>query len=193
MKLIAGLGNPGQEYQRTRHNVGFDVIDRIARRWADPPGCPSRARFGRLTVDAMIDDQRTLLLKPTTFMNRSGASIAEAVRFFKLDPARDLLVIVDDIALSCGMIRIRTEGSAGGHNGLSDIERALGDDGYTRCRIGVDAPGRIPQADYVLGRFTEQQQEQIEPALEDAVKAAACWVREGSIETMNKFNRKNSA
>lgn len=210
MKLVVGLGNPGPEYERTRHNVGFEVLDRLARRHAG--GGPARNRFGGLLLEAEIprsrptasasgargssafdqDAVRTLLLKPLTFMNRSGQAVAEAVRFHKLDPAADLLVVADDIALACGVIRLRERGGSGGHNGLADIERLLGTDAYARLRIGVDPPGAIPQAAYVLGQFRPDQRERLEPALEEAVRAVECWAGEGVATAMNRFNRRNT-
>lgn len=190
MKLIVGLGNPGPQYDGTRHNVGFDVLDRLARRYA--PGAVARARFQGSLIEADLDGERALLLKPLTLMNRSGAAVDEAVRFYKLDPVETLLVIVDDVALACGVIRLRGEGGAGGHNGLSDIERRTGPT-YARLRIGVDAPGQIPQADYVLGRFRPDQRELVEPALDEAVQAAVCWANNGILEAMNRFNRRNTA
>jgi len=205
LKLIVGLGNPGPEYDRTRHNVGFDVLDRLGRRHAG--AAPARSRFGGLLLDAEFPrpagprsggaDQespgvRVLLLKPLTYMNRSGQSVSEAVRFHKLDPQNDLLVIADDIALACGVLRLRERGSAGGHNGLADVERLLGTEAYGRLRIGVDPPGAIPQASYVLGHFRPDQRARLEPALEEAVRAAECWVSEGLSTAMNRFNRRNT-
>lgn len=191
MKLIVGLGNPGDEYVDTRHNVGFDVLDRLARRFA--PGEVARAKFQGALVEAMIESERVLLLKPTTYMNRSGLAVAEAVRFYKLEPAEQVLVLVDDVALACGVIRLRPSGGAGGHNGLADIEQKLGTGEYARLRIGIDPPGQIPQKSYVLGRFRPDQREALEPALEDAVRAAVSWVAKGALETMNEFNRRQSA
>lgn len=193
MKLIAGLGNPGEQYDRTRHNVGFVVLDRLARRASSGSPPPARSRFHGAVVETEFGGEKTLLLKPLTFMNRSGQAVAEAARFYQLDPAKDVLVIVDDTAIPCGSIRLRSEGSAGGHNGLSDIEQKLGTNAYARLRIGVDAPGSIPQKDYVLGRFRPDQLELLEGALEDAVNAAVCWVAHGITEAMNRFNRKNTA
>ena len=191
MKLIAGLGNPGPKYLSTRHNVGFDVLDRVARRYGD--GSPARSKFHAVIVDVVINGQKVLLVKPTTFMNRSGVSLSEAANFYKLNIEEDILILVDDVALPCGAIRVRPSGSAGGHNGLSDIEERLGSNQYTRLRIGIDEPGQIPQKDYVLGRFREDQREQLEPALEEAVAAVTCWVSNGTTETMNRFNRKATA
>lgn len=192
MKLIVGLGNPGLEYERTRHNVGFEAIDRLGRRAVDPSNSVAKSRFSGMALEAEMrgveGPEKVLLIKPLTFMNRSGQSIAEAIRFYKLDPAKDLFVIVDDIALPCGAIRIRQDGSAGGHNGLADIEQKLGTNAYARCRIGIDAPGQVPQKDYVLGRFRPDQQPLVEDAIEQAVQAALCWVSAGLTTAMNRFN-----
>src|SRR5262252_4734629 len=141
MKLIVGLGNPGKDYDKTRHNAGYMVVYRLIARHA--AGAPVKARFNAAAVEARLPggggaDETCLLLKPTTYMNRSGQSIAEAVRFYKLDPASELMVILDDVALPSGTIRIRPGGGTGGHNGLEDIERLLGTDAYPRCRIGID-------------------------------------------------------
>ena len=194
MKLVVGLGNPGPEYVRTRHNVGFDVVDRLARRFADPgAGDVAKARFHGVCLEAAIGGEKVLLIKPTTFMNRSGLAVADATRFYKLDVTQDLMVVVDDVALACGVIRLREEGSAGGHNGLADVEQKLGTAAYPRCLIGVDPPGVIPQKDYVLGRFRPDQQERLEPALNDAVDAVACGARDGIAEALNRFNRRNPA
>jgi len=189
MKIVVGLGNPGLEYQRTRHNVGFDGIDRLARRVCDASQAP-RARFQALALEGESGGEKVLLLKPVTYMNLSGSTVSEAVRFFKLDPSNDLLVLVDDIALPCGGIRLRGDGSAGGHNGLADIEAKLGTNRYARCRIGIDPPGQIPQRDYVLGRFREDQQPLVDAAVSTAAEAAECWISRGLVEAMNRFNRK---
>ena len=191
MKLIVGLGNPGPEYERTRHNVGFVALDRIARRLTDPATGIPRSRFSGLVIESERNSEKLLLLKPTNFMNLSGTSVSEAIRFYKLDPEHDLLVLVDDIALPCGSIRLRAEGGDGGHNGLSDISQKLGTKRWARCRIGIDSRGRIPQKSYVLGRFTPEQEDALEPALEDSVRAATHWVDSGIAETMNRFNKRN--
>jgi len=188
MKLIVGLGNPGLQYDNTRHNVGFVVLDRVARRYA--PGAIARSKFQGATIDAGIDDEKVILLKPLTYMNHSGQSVAEAAAFYKLDPTTDLLVLVDDVALPCGSIRLRADGSAGGHNGLADIEQRLATNAYARLRIGIDLPGQIPQKDYVLGRFRPDQIELVESACNEAVDAAVCWCGHGITEAMNRFNRK---
>jgi PTH1 family peptidyl-tRNA hydrolase len=185
MRLIVGLGNPGPQYEGTRHNVGFLALDRLARRHA--PGEVARSRFHGVLLEARIDDERVLLLKPTTFMNCSGQAVAEAVRFYKLE-LPDLLVIVDDLALPCGTIRLRPDGGSGGHNGLADIEARLATSSYPRLRIGIDGAGPAGGVEYVLGRFRPEQLERLEPALEDATNAAACWAARGIAEAMNRFN-----
>lgn len=190
MKLIVGLGNPGAEYERTRHNAGFQAVDRLIERHA--PGAVARSRFHALAYDVTIRrgaaEERALLLKPTTYMNRSGLAVAEAARFYKLPPSEDVLVIVDDVALPVGAIRMRAKGGAGGHNGLADIQQKLGDDAYARLRIGVGGPGRVPQRDYVLGRFAPDQWEAVLPALDRAADAAEVWATEGPVAAMNAYN-----
>jgi len=185
---MVGLGNPGVEYQDTRHNLGFVVIDRLARRTA--PGAIAKGKFHGHFIESDIDGERVLLLRPTTFMNRSGLSVAEAMTFYKLDPKEDLLVMTDDVALPPGAIRLRASGSAGGHNGLADIETKLGTHEYARLRIGIGTPNNRPQKDHVLGHISSEERELIEPALEEAVAAAMCWAREGISTAMNKFNRR---
>jgi peptidyl-tRNA hydrolase, PTH1 family len=187
MKLIVGLGNPGRQYDKTRHNAGYMVIDRLAEKLA--PGAPAKARFNSALYDTKIAAEPILLMKPTTFMNRSGAAIAEAIRFYKLLPATDLFVIVDDVALPCGALRIRPGGGSGGHNGLSDIAQALGSDNYPRLRIGIDAtPECMDQADYVLGRFTDEQWTLVAPAINRAADAAEAFITGGLDTAMNRFN-----
>lgn len=188
MKLIVGLGNPGSEYAGTRHNAGFDVVDRLSARFA--PGAAPRSRFGGLATDAEVGGEKCLLLKPMTFMNLSGRSVLEAVQFFKLEPSRDLLVIVDDLALPCGSIRLRPDGSSGGHNGLADIGLKLSSNYWARLRIGIDPPGRVPQADYVLGKFSPAQRPLAEASMDEAARAAECWAAKGLQEAMNRFNTK---
>ena len=187
MKLIVGLGNPGPEYERTRHNAGWLALDRLQRRHA--AGVYPRSKFGSMAIEASVFGERCLFVKPTGYMNRSGDPVAQWVRFYKVDPRVDLLVLVDDLALPAGSIRIRSSGGAGGHNGLADIERALGTVEYPRLRIGIDQrPPGADQAGYVLGRFTPEQLVRIEPALEKSADAAETFVREGVDAAMNAFN-----
>ncbi|MEO1007213.1 MAG: aminoacyl-tRNA hydrolase [Planctomycetota bacterium] len=187
MKLIVGLGNPGSDYHNTRHNAGYMVLDELARRHA--PGERAQGKFHAAVLEARMAGEKVLLAKPTTFMNRSGLTVGEAVRFFKLQPADDLLIVVDDIALPLGAIRLRARGGGGGHNGLADVERAVGGPHYARLRVGVDnKPAGSSQVGYVLGRFTVEQLEAIRPGIEKAADAAERWAAEGIDAAMNAFN-----
>ncbi len=186
MKLIVGLGNPGGGYTHTRHNAGFMAIERLAGRLGltNP-----KAKFHARVFEANIAANACWLLEPMTYMNRSGLTVGEAVRFFKADPQQELLIIVDDVALPVGRIRLRAEGGSGGHNGLKDIERVLGTDQYPRLRIGIDPPPvGVIQSDYVLGRFTAEQAREIDPVLDRACDAIECWVSEGIEQAMTRFN-----
>jgi PTH1 family peptidyl-tRNA hydrolase len=188
MKLIVGLGNPGRNYDKTRHNAGYMVVDRLIQRHA--PSAPVKARFNAAVVETPVAGEPCLVMKPTTYMNRSGQSVAEAVRFYKMTPAQDVLVIVDDMALPPGSIRLRPGGGAGGHNGLENITLLLGTDAYPRLRIGIDSRPVFmdDQADYVLGRFSDEQWTLIHPALDKAADAAETFVSRGLDAAMNKFN-----
>jgi len=188
MKLIVGLGNPGLEYAKTRHNIGFMVIDRMV---SIHHLGNSRAKFNSEVFQGHIAGQKVVLLKPQTYMNLSGRCVRQALEFYKLD-LENLLVVVDDTALACGRIRIRASGSYGGHNGLADIESQLSTRDYARMRLGIDPPGRISQSDYVLGRFTEPQLRLIEPAIEKACQAIECWLSEPLERVMNRFNKNES-
>lgn len=192
MKLIVGLGNPGLEYERTRHNAGFMAVDRAARRFA--PGGVVRSKFNAALLDATIGGERCVLCKPLGYMNRSGESVAQTLNFYKMSAQADLLVLVDEWQLPLGCIRIREGGGDGGHNGLTDVERALGTQGYPRLRIGIDSPppGYENPADWVLGRFTDEQAKALEPALDRAVEAVECFATKGLMAAMNRFNTKSS-
>ena len=184
MKLIVGLGNPGQQYQGSRHNVGFRVIDQLARQWSvDLSRHKHQAVFGK----TMRLGLPVGLLKPQTFMNRSGESVAQALAFYKILPA-DLLVIVDDMNLQLDQIRIRPKGSAGGHNGLQDIIDKLGRDDFNRLRLGIGSAEPDKAVDYVLGNFMEAEQKTIEQAVRRAAEAAQCWADLGIEQVMNRFN-----
>lgn len=198
MKLIVGLGNPGREYVATRHNVGFEVLDRFATRLGliskeSDFDRMARANFEGLALDGPATlsggvQERVLLLKPMTFMNLSGRSVQAAKAFYQLSDA-DLMIVLDDIALPCGKVRLRQAGSPGGHNGLRDIERALGTDAYPRLRVGIDPPPpRVPQKDYVLGRFSEEQRKSLCPAIDRAGDALLDWMENGIVSAMNRFN-----
>lgn len=189
MKLVFGLGNPGAQYEKTRHNAGFMVVDALARRHAS--GGVARSRFHAATLDAMIGGEKCVLGKPTTYMNRSGQSIGEAVRFFKIDPAEDLIVIVDDVALPVGSIRLRKSGGAGGHNGLSDIDRAIGGADYPRLRVGIgEVPRLMIQSDWVLSRFMDEEKDDIQRAIETSCDALEHALEHGITSAMNAYNKK---
>lgn len=186
-KLIAGLGNPGPEYLFTRHNVGFLVLDA----WADEEGevfHDERARYSQF----VSLDSGERLVKPTTYMNESGKAVAAWLEWLKLTVA-DLLVVVDDVALPMGQVRLRPEGSAGGHNGLKSIESHLGTDRYARLRCGVDAvpPGWALER-WVLSRFRPEEEDALGRMIRTARLAIECCQREGIAVAMNRFNGLNS-
>jgi peptidyl-tRNA hydrolase, PTH1 family len=198
MRIIVGLGNPGRDYVGTRHNIGYDVLDAFARTlaWTTTAGDfdrLARTKFDGLTMDGAFTlssggTEKLLLLKPTTFMNLSGQAVQQAMAFYNLTPA-DLLIVLDDVALPAGRLRFRASGTSGGHNGLKDIERALGTTQYPRLRIGIDAPPpRIPQKDYVLGRFTDAQRQLLDPAVNRACSAIVTWIERGIDSAMSLFN-----
>lgn len=192
MKLIVGLGNPGHQYQETRHNAGFMVVDRLAK--AHAQGEVVKSRFNAATVEATIAGERCMLLKPLTFMNRSGQCVAEAARFFKADISSDLLVVVDEVYLPTGKIKLLPAGGTAGHNGLANIQQLLGTDAYPRLRVGVGIqpsggkPAFIDQADFVLGRFTPEEQSPLEASLVKAAHAVELWAGKGLTHAMNVAN-----
>ncbi|MCS7168016.1 MAG: aminoacyl-tRNA hydrolase [Gemmatales bacterium] len=191
MKLVVGLGNPEPRYQGTRHNVGFDVVDRLASQLA--PGQAWQRDFYSLLIKAVADSQALLLVKPQTYMNRSGMAVAALVQFYQV-PFSDLLVICDDLNLPLGQLRLRARGSCGGHKGLLDVERQLGTTDYPRLRIGIGSPP-LGQgaADYVLQRFHPEEQPVIEEAVQRAAQAVFVWATQGIEAAMNRFNVRQSA
>lgn len=192
MRLIVGLGNPGSKYANTRHNAGFMAVDRLAERHNLGD---ARTRANAAAIEGRIGAHRVILLKPMTYMNRSGEAVGQVMRFHKLEPDQ-LLVLVDDTALPTGAIRLRPGGSSGGHNGLESIRQTLGGAEYPRLRIGIGAPmigeHKIPQADYVLGTFTDAELSQLRPALDRAADAVETFLDEGIDAAMNRFNTKVS-
>jgi len=184
MKLVVGLGNPGTKYQGTRHNVGFDLIDRLA---SGGRGASFTRKFDGQMAETEIDFRRVLLLKPETFMNLSGRSVGQAVRFYKLEP-HEILAVCDDLSLPVGKIRIRPGGSDGGQKGLRDIAAHLGTDQFPRLRIGIGEQGDSDAVAYVLSRFRSPERAVIEDSLILASQAVAVWVTQGIDPAMNRFN-----
>jgi peptidyl-tRNA hydrolase, PTH1 family len=192
MKLVVGLGNPERSYTGTRHNVGFEVVDQLANRlgWTKPGDFDrvAKTKFDGLAFDGVVGSEKLVLLKPLTYMNLSGKSVQAAMAFYQLAPA-DIMVVLDDLALPVGRLRLRGSGSSGGHNGLKDIERALATNQYPRLRIGIDpAPPRVAGKDYVLGKFTPEQRVLLEPAIGRACGAIVTWIDKGIDVAMNQFN-----
>ena len=188
MYIIAGLGNPTQQYDHTRHNIGFDTITYLADRYHITM---NTKKFQAICGTGVIEGQKVLLLKPQTYMNLSGNSIGEAVNFYKLDPATEVIVIYDDIALEPGYIRVRKKGSAGGHNGINDIIAHLGTQEFKRVRVGVgEKPKNYDLAAYVLGHFTPEDRQKVEEAIAQAADAVELMVQDRTDEAMNLYNKK---
>ncbi len=188
MVVIAGLGNPGRQYEHTRHNMGFDTIDELITRHSVPQGS---LKFSSLNGKALIEGQKCVLIKPLTYMNLSGGPVQEWCHFLKADPAKDLIVICDDVDLAPGQLRIRKKGSAGGHNGLKHIIERLGTQEFIRIRIGVgQKPPGWDLADYVLSRFSTADRKEVDEAILRAADAVERILRDGVDAAMNEFNRK---
>ena len=184
--IIAGLGNPGMEYDNTRHNAGFNVLDTLASQLGENI---NRLKFKGKTAEASIGGKRCLLLKPTTYMNNSGESIVQAMEFYKIDIAH-VIVVCDDISLDTGKLRIRRKGSHGGHNGLRSICELTGSDDFPRIKIGV---GKKPHPDYdlakwVLGKFGKEDAEKMKESAENACECIKLMVQDKTDEAMNKYN-----
>lgn len=190
MIIIAGLGNPTKEYQGTRHNVGFAVIDVLAEKYdIDVSERKHHAFCGK----GVIGGERVLLLKPQTFMNLSGESLRSAVDFYKVSPEQ-VIVIYDDVSLPPGQLRIRLKGSAGGHNGIKNIISHLGTQEFPRIKVGVgEKPPRMDLKDYVLSRFSKGEQEVMDEAFREAAQAVEMMLTDGPDRAMNHFNTKKKA
>lgn len=185
--LLCGLGNPGSSYKRTRHNVGFRAIDELAARIGKEVKTRAKNYWWEETV---IADSQVVLIKPRTYMNNSGIAVQSAMTKWRI-PVERLIVIVDDYALPLGFIRVRAKGSAGSHNGLKSIIECIGRSDFARIRIGIDdKPQDIVTSDYVLGKFSSEEEEQVKPALKDAADAAEMIVTDGILEAMNEFNKR---
>lgn len=191
MYVIAGLGNPGREYENTRHNVGFDVIDALAEKYGIR--VIDRKHKG-LVGKGLVAGERVALLKPLTFMNLSGESIREVIDYYKIDPEAELIVICDDISLDPGQLRVRKKGSAGGHNGLKNIIAHLGTQNFQRIRMGVgNKPQGYDLADYVLGHFTQADRKIMDESVSLAVEAVETVLQDGPDAAMNRYNQKRTA
>ncbi len=186
MKLIVGLGNPGASYQNTRHNIGFIVLDRLAGKLGTEF---AREKFRAQIAEGRRGTEKVLLLKPMTFMNKSGESVALAARNNLNDPA-DLLIIYDDAELPLGRLRIRAQGSAGSHNGMKSVIERVGTKDFPRLRIGVGrGKGSADLADHVLTKFVPDERDAVEKMLDRAVDAVLLWVESGTETAMNEYNK----
>ncbi len=187
MKVICGLGNPGPEYDATRHNVGWWLVDRLSSEWGLGP---FRRSGPVLAAGGIVGDREVLLLKPLTFMNRSGAALAPLRNDPDVEVERDLMVVVDDVALDVGRVRIRPSGSPGGHNGLKSVEGTLGTRDYARLRVGVGAPPEgVPMMDWVLSEFEAEDEDAVLALMPDLAAAVRCWMDEGIEAAMSRYNR----
>ena len=183
MYIIAGLGNPGREYEDTRHNTGFKVADYLA----DKNNILiNKSKFKALCGEGTIGGHKVIMIKPQTFMNLSGQSILDIVQFYKIE-IKNLIVVYDDVSLPVGRIRIRPSGSDGGHNGMKSIIYLLGSDGFSRLRVGIGAP-HDDMINHVLGRFSDSEQKVIDDVIKVAAEGVEMMVSSGVTEAMNKYN-----
>jgi PTH1 family peptidyl-tRNA hydrolase len=189
VKLVVGLGNPGEDYVRTRHNVGFLVADGLAR------ACGvafSTRKFGAEIAEASVGRERVWIMKPQTYMNHSGEAVGSALRFWKLGLG-DLVVVHDDLELDPLRVQVKVGGGHGGHNGLKSLNAHVGGTDYVRVRVGVGRPpARMDSADYVLGRFARSEEKAVEECVGWAVEAARMVVELGAVKAMNQFNRRSA-
>jgi PTH1 family peptidyl-tRNA hydrolase len=182
IRLIVGLGNPGAEYERTRHNIGFNVVDFLAQEWG------LTWQHSKSWHVLWAKGEHAILVKPTSYMNRSGEPLAAVANFYKIEPAQ-ILVVLDDLALELGRLRIRLEGGTGGHNGLESIIMHFGTEAIPRLRVGIGAAPNAGAVDYVLGRFFEEERPVVEKAIARAADAVKCAIDKGALSAMNLFNK----
>ena len=186
MYVITGLGNPTLKYSKTRHNVGFDTIDVLAKKYGIKV---KKKQFKALTGEGFIDGEKVILVKPMTYMNNSGESVSEIVKYYKIDPDKELIIISDDLNLDVGVLRIRAKGSAGGHNGLKSIIKCVGTESFDRVRIGV---GKVPAGTdvitHVLTRFSRADRAIVKESFEVAADAIVSIISDGIDKTMSKYN-----
>ena len=188
MYLIVGLGNPGRQYEATRHNMGFDVIDKLVEEYNVPQ---SGVKFNAMYGKGRIEGQPVILMKPLSYMNLSGGPVRDMANYFKIDPETEMIVIYDDISLDVGQLRIRAKGSAGGHNGMKNIIAHLGSQVFPRIKVGVgEKPAKYDLADYVLGHFSKGEAKLMDEGYDHAVHAVELIVSGQINEAMNEYNRK---
>ncbi|MGL4484781.1 MAG: aminoacyl-tRNA hydrolase [Anaerovoracaceae bacterium] len=187
MYLIVGLGNPGLKYHKTRHNVGYMVIDKLAKNLGVKI---SKKKYNGLIAETLINGERVVLLKPATYMNLSGDSVLMAKKYLNLENEK-IVIIYDDIDLETAAIRIREKGGAGTHNGMRSIISKLGDGNFPRVRVGIGNRERIPLDSFVLGKFTRIEEKKMMNAIDEAVQAVTCLVENGVDVSMNRYNGNN--
>ena len=183
MKVIVGLGNPGKKYSDTRHNIGFRVLEEIARRSSIEK---EESRFDAIIGHIRIGGEKVLLVKPLTYMNLSGKTVQPLARWFKLNLS-DLIIIYDDMDLPPGALRLRAQGGSGGHKGMASIIERLGTQEFARIRIGIGRPNN-EAINWVLGRFSPSEQKLMEEVISQAVAAVECWIKQGIDQAMNEYN-----
>ena len=189
MKIVVGLGNPGQQYQETRHNVGFDLLKELCRLYG---GDAPRKKFDAEVSEIMVGNHRALLVAPQTYMNNSGFSVQKAMAFYQASP-EDLLVACDDFSIPLGRIRLRAKGSSGGQKGLESTIKQLGSSDFARLRLGIGpVPAGRQAADFVLGRFSKEEQSTVREMLAQSVQAVEEWLKQGIASAMNRFNSEQS-
>ena len=186
MKLIVGLGNPGSEYESTRHNTGFLTLDKLAEKLNVSV---SRKAFNALTGKTEYKGEKVILMKPQTYMNNSGEAVRKAVRYYRLNPKEDLIVVYDDLDLPVGKIRLREKGSAGGHNGIKSIIAHVGTNEFNRIRIGIGSDNRRDTIDYVLGNMGGEEKKTWLEAMETASDALKECISTPFQNVMNRYNR----
>lgn len=184
MKLIVGLGNPGKKYQKTRHNVGFMVLEELARR--ENLQFNVKQRFKGDVITTTLENISVTLLKPITYMNLSGEAVLAVKQFYQIEN-KDILVIYDDLDLPCGKIRVKQKGSSAGHRGLKSIISMIGND-FHRIKIGIDKNPEIPTVDYVLGKFSKEEKKLIIEAIDTSIDIISDWLTQDILTVMNKYN-----
>lgn len=184
LKLIVGLGNPGKKYELTRHNIGFWSIDLLSKRWGIPL---NKEKWKGIVGEGVVNGEKVILLKPMTYMNLSGESIRPAMDWLKVD-LEDLILIYDDLDLPLGQVRLRTKGSAGGHNGMKSTIAHLGTDQFKRIKLGIGRPVSLSVPDYVLSPFSQEESPFAQDAADRGAQAVDTWIKESFLIAMNRFN-----